>query len=73
MNDLKNQIACIKKDNPQPLDTYGIDDLENELRLAKARYNEWSRLEERKRTTSRSLKWLILDTLKFRFINYRSY
>ncbi len=73
MNDLKNQIAFIKKDNPQPLDTYGIDDLENELRLAKARYNEWSRSEERKRTTSRSLKWLILDTLKFRFINYRSY
>lgn len=69
MNDLKNQIAFITKDNPQALDTYGIDDLDNELRLAQARYNEWSKLEERERTTSRFLKMVnpgyfkILDLL----------
>src|SRR5699024_10654166 len=69
MNDLKNQIAFIKNDNPLAIDTYGIDDLDNELRLAQARYNEWSRLKERERTTSRFLEMInpgyfkILDLL----------
>lgn len=69
MNDLKNQIAFITNDNPQALDAYGIDDLDNELRLAQARYNEWSSLEEKERTTSRFLEMVnpgyfkILDLL----------
>lgn len=69
MNDLKNQIAFITNDNPQALDAYGIDDLDNELRLAQARYNEWSSLEEKQRTTSRFLEMVnpgyfkILDLL----------
>ncbi|WAT25339.1 helicase-related protein [Aerococcus urinaeequi] len=69
MNDLKNQIAFITNDNPQALAQYGIDDLDNELRLAQARYNEWSTLEENQRTTSRFLEMVnpgyfkILDLL----------
>nr|WP_181711040.1 helicase-related protein [Enterococcus hirae] len=69
MNDLKNQIAFIINDNPQALEVYGIDDVDNELRVAQTRYNEWAKLEENKRTTSRFLEMLnsgyfkILDLL----------
>src|SRR5699024_2356410 len=78
INDLKNQIAFIKNDNPLAIDTYGIDDLDNELRLAQARYNEWSRLKERERTTSRFLEMInpgyfkILDLLTIARIESKS-
>ena len=69
MNDLKNQIAFITNDNPQALAPYGIDDLDNELRVAQTRYNEWASLDEKDRTTSQFLEMVnpgyfkILDLL----------
>ena len=69
MNDLKNQIAFITNDNPHALSGSGIEDIDNELRIAQTRYNEWSKLEEDQRTTSRFLEMVnpgyfkILDLL----------
>ena len=69
MNDLKNQIAFITNDNSHALQSYGLDDIDNELRLAQTRYNEWSKLEEKQRTTNRFLEMVnpgyfkILDLL----------
>lgn len=69
MNDLKNQIAFITNDNSKSLNAYGIDDIDNELRIAQTRYNEWAKLNESQRTTSRFLEMVnpgyfkILDLL----------
>ncbi len=56
MNDLKNQIAFITNDNSKALSPYGIADIDNELRLAQTRYNEWAKLEEVERTTKNFLE-----------------
>ena len=56
MNDLKNQIAFITEDNPESLEEYGVDNVDNQLALAQRRYNEWTKLPEKLRTTERFLE-----------------
>lgn len=55
MNDLKNQIGFMTEGNSAALEKYGIDDIDNELRLAQGAFNQWMELEEDERTTQNFL------------------
>ncbi len=69
MTDLKNQIAFITEDNPHALSGYGVESIDNELRLAQMKYNDWAKLDDYLRTTRKFLEMVnpgyfkILDLL----------
>ncbi|MCB0044725.1 MAG: DEAD/DEAH box helicase family protein [Caldilineaceae bacterium] len=64
MNDLKNQVAFITEGTDSALADYGIPSIENTLRRAQTRFNQWLKLEDRQRTTASLLEALNFDYFK---------
>lgn len=60
MNDLKNQVAFITEGVDDALYNSGISSIEQTLKKAQTRFNQWLKLEEKKRTSES-----LLDTLNF--------
>lgn len=55
MNDLKNQIGLITEGDTTAFSKFGIDDVDNELRIAQKEFNQWMELDENERTTQNFL------------------
>ena len=55
MNDIKNQLNFITEGDPHALSKYGVDNIDDELRRAQSRFNDWSELDPTERTTQRFL------------------
>jgi hypothetical protein len=68
MNDLKNQVAFITEGRDDALYAAGIASLEQTLRHAQTRFNQWLRLDARERTTAG-----LLDALNFDYFNCSIY
>jgi SNF2 family DNA or RNA helicase len=64
MNDLKNQIGFITEGKTDALSEYGIDDIDNTLRLAQRAFNQWQDLDESERTTQNFLDAVNPDYFK---------
>lgn len=64
MNDLKNQIGFITEGKTDALSEYGIDDIDNTLRLAQRAFNQWQDLDENERTTQNFLDAVNPDYFK---------
>ena len=64
MNDLKNQVAFITEGIDDALDDVGIVSVEQTLRKAQARFNEWLKLDPDGRTTASLLESLNFDYFK---------
>jgi ERCC4-related helicase len=64
MNDLKNQVAFITEGRDAALFDYGISSIENTLRKAQAKFNEWLKLPEDQRKTGRLLESMNFDYFK---------
>lgn len=64
MNDLKNQVAFITEGLDDALADYGIPSIEETLRRAQARFNQWLRLDPDERTSERLLESLNFDYFK---------
>ncbi|MFD1485268.1 helicase-related protein [Lacticaseibacillus baoqingensis] len=64
MNDLKNQIGFITEGKTDALSEYGIDDIDNTLRLAQRAFNQWQTLDENERTTQNFLDAVNPDYFK---------
>lgn len=64
MNDLKNQVGFITEGNTKALIKYGIDDIDNTLRLAQRSFNQWMELDENDRTTQSFLDMVNPDYFK---------
>ncbi|MGL5898957.1 MAG: helicase-related protein [Lactobacillaceae bacterium] len=64
MNDLKNQVGFITEGNTKALTEYGIDDIDNTLRLAQRSFNQWMELDENDRTTQSFLDMVNPDYFK---------
>lgn len=64
MNDLKNQVAFITEGIDDALSEHGIPSIEETLRRAQARFNQWLRLEPDERTSERLLESLNFDYFK---------
>jgi len=64
MNDLKNQVAFITEGSDTALADYGIPSIEHTLRRAQTRFNQWLKLEDRKRSTASLLEALNFDYFK---------
>lgn len=64
MNDLKNQVAFILEGRDDALKTNGIASLEQTLKMAQTRFNEWLKLDEVARTTESLLSSLNFDYFK---------
>ncbi|ADA78755.1 helicase-related protein [Francisella tularensis] len=64
LSDLGNQLAIITKDNPTALQKYGIENIDNTLRTAQARFNDWLKLDVATRTTQD-----LLDNLNADYFN----
>ena len=64
MNDLKNQVAFITEGEDDALHDQGITSLEQTLRKAQTRFNQWLRLEAEDRTTESLLEALNFDYFK---------
>ena len=64
MNDLKNQVAFITEGRDAALLDYGIPSVENTLRKAQAKFNEWLKLPEEQRKTARLLESMNFDYFK---------
>jgi superfamily II DNA or RNA helicase len=62
MNDLKNQIAFITEGEDDALWDSGIPSLENTLRKAQTRFNQWLKADEEERTTD-----ALLNALDFNY------
>lgn len=63
--DLKNQIMFITEDKDDAFkDNVGIDSIENVLRVAQLRFNEWSQFPQEKQTTEN-----LLSMLDYNFFN----
>lgn len=60
MNDLKNQVVFITEGVDHALEPQGILSIEQTLKMAQARFNQWLKLKEADRTTES-----LLDTLNF--------
>lgn len=60
MNDLKNQVAFITEGCDDSLNDHGIISVEQTLKKAQTRFNQWLKKEESQRTTE-----LLLETLNF--------
>ncbi len=61
MTDLKNQVAFITEGNDTALSEHGIANIEESLRQAQSRFNQWLRLDESERTTEALLEALNFD------------
>ena len=64
MNDLKNQIAFITEGNDSALKEAGIKSIEYTLRIAQTKFNSWSDLPDRARTTYRFISEVNNDYFK---------
>ena len=64
MNDLKNQVAFITEGRDDALYAAGIASLEQTLRHAQTRFNQWLRLDAKERTTAGLLDALNFDYFK---------
>ena len=64
MNDLKNQVAFITEGMDDALYNSGIASIEQTLRKAQTRFNQWLRLEAGERTTQGLLEALNFDYFK---------
>lgn len=65
LTDLKNQIRIITEDNDQAFEESAhIPSIEQTLRLAQQRFNEWTKLSDSMRTTT-----ALLDSLDYNFFN----
>lgn len=60
MNDLKNQVAFITEGIDDALEEQGIISIEQTLKKAQTRFNQWLKLNDEERTTES-----LLDTLNF--------
>lgn len=64
MNDLKNQVAFITEGTDDALDEAGIVSIEQTLRKAQPRFNQWLKLDADGRTTASLLESLNFDYFK---------
>ena len=64
MNDLKNQVAFITEGRDTALADHGITSIENTLRKAQTKFNEWLKLPEERRKTSALLESMNFDYFK---------
>lgn len=64
MNDLKNQVAFITEGRDTALADHGISSIENTLRKAQAKFNEWLKLPEEQRKTAALLESMNFDYFK---------
>ena len=64
MTDLKNQVAFITEGDDMALKEHGITSIEESLRRAQIRFNQWLKLEESERTTEALLDALNFDYFK---------
>ncbi|MBK1718110.1 DUF6575 domain-containing protein [Thiocystis violacea] len=64
MNDLKNQVAFITEGTDDALDEVGIVSIEQTLRKAQTRFNQWLKLDADGRTTASLLESLNFDYFK---------
>jgi len=64
MNDLKNQVAFITEGCDDALDEVGIASIEQTLRTAQTRFNQWLKQGESDRTTESLLETLNFDYFK---------
>lgn len=64
MNDLKNQVAFITEGIDDALDDAGIVSIEQTLKKAQTRFNQWLKLDADERTTASLLESLNFDYFK---------
>lgn len=64
MNDLKNQVAFITEGEDDALFDAGISSIEQTLRIAQTRFNQWLNLDPEERTTESLLEALNFDYFK---------
>lgn len=64
MNDLKNQVSFITEGRDDALKNYSIISIEQTLKRAQTRFNEWTKKEESQRTTESLLETLNFDYFK---------
>ncbi|KMP10603.1 helicase [Candidatus Nitromaritima sp. SCGC AAA799-C22] len=64
MNDLKNQVAFITEGHDAALDECGITSIENTLRKAQTRFNQWLKLPEEQRKAEALLESMNFDYFK---------
>ncbi|MDG1708606.1 MAG: helicase-related protein [Emcibacteraceae bacterium] len=64
MNDLKNQVAFITEGRDTALQDFGINSIENTLKRAQTRFNQWLKLPETERKTGKLLESLNFDYFK---------
>ncbi len=62
LNDLKNQVAFITEGNDAAFIGVGIKSIDQTLRKSQIKFNQWLKLPEKERTTSR-----LLDSLNFNY------
>jgi SNF2 family DNA or RNA helicase len=61
MTDLKNQVAFITEGDDTALSEHGIANIEESLRQAQSRFNQWLRLDDSERTTEALMEALNFD------------
>ncbi|MEX2345296.1 MAG: helicase-related protein [Balneolaceae bacterium] len=64
MNDLKNQVAFITEAKDDALFDSGIHSIEQTLKKAQAKFNQWQKLDKDERNTERLLEALNFDYFK---------
>lgn len=64
MNDLKNQIAFITEGNDSALVDEGINNIENTLRTAQTRFNQWNKQEADERKVEQLIDSMNFDYFK---------
>ena len=64
MNDLKNQVAFITEGRDAALFDYGITSIENTLRKAQTKFNQWLKLPEDQRKSEALLESMNFDYFK---------
>lgn len=64
MNDLKNQVAFITEGQDSALIDHGIQSIENTLRVAQTKFNQWLKLPDGKRKSEVLLESLNFDYFK---------
>lgn len=64
MNDIKNQVAFITEGNDLALANYGIANIQNTLKKAQAKFNQWLKLPDEERKTDTLLESINFDYFK---------
>ena len=64
LNDLKNQVAFITEAKDTAFSDFGIKSIEQTLRKSQSKFNNWMKLSEKERTTSKLLESLNFDYFK---------